>query len=129
MSPVSVPKFLNLALAIFYQSLTKGEIPTVRRGNVMRNMLSNEANWSDFLAYVKGKDVDKFSLFESDSDPEVDGGVRSGRFDSVWFKTMDKNYFSITFLKIDGEWAFDYIDWSKDRKDSMTSMMTRTFCY
>jgi hypothetical protein len=119
MKDTKVPSFLNLALSIFYQSLTKGEMPTVTRKNASWN--TEEDTWPKFLAKMKGQSLDKFFLFQAEEDRRLDHADegRSEQFNAVAFTVMDpnryemltpKHRFDMIFVRVCGEWVLDRVE-------------------
>jgi hypothetical protein len=119
MRDTKVPSFLNLALAIFYQSLTKGEMPTVKRKNASGEY---QDTWPDFLAKMKGQSLDKFFLFRAEdsfTDLYDTDEKHSEQFNAVAFTTMDpnryemltsKHRFDMIFVRVCGEWVLDRVE-------------------
>jgi hypothetical protein len=111
---VSVPKLLDVALAIFYQSLTKGEIPNVNR------LKPSPKKWPEFLAQIKGQGLDKFFLFDDGAVDLDEDELDQIQFNAVHFKTTAKNKFEVIFAKVDGKWVINRIDWYRDPKNGLS---------
>lgn len=95
----SVSSLLDISLAMFYQSLTQGEIPNVNR------LAPNPKNWPEFLAQVKGQTLDRYSLFTQDPDGDQKAN------DAISFRTRGCVSFEVLFQKVEGSWVLYRIDW------------------
>lgn len=86
MSRISIGKCLNTALAVFYQSLTRGEIPNVKRCN------PNPDNWPALLGRVKNTRLDfLIPMTVYGFDPEL--------YKGVWLFTMEGQEIMLEFQR------------------------------
>jgi hypothetical protein len=101
-----VSPLLNASLEIYYQFLTKGEVPNVKR------VMASPKNWSEFLMQVKGQMLDYFTLLKDDPDAFAN--------DSVELRTRNGITFVLIFRKTEGEWVLYRIDWYRDPKNGFS---------
>ncbi len=107
----SVTKSLNVALSIFYQYLTKGEIPRIKSTGTI-----SDEKWSELLAELNGSELSRFEIYVM-RPPE--SGIKSPRWErsktekKIHFVTNKSIDFTIVLRKQGDadEWLFHKLIW------------------